>query len=84
MKLTVDDLGTSTLAVWQAIADYHLRHGYAPTFRELMATCGLSSTSVAEYHVSRLEAAGVVRRTARVARGMVLLRYPRGQEVVRA
>ncbi|GIV82082.1 MAG: hypothetical protein KatS3mg051_1436 [Anaerolineae bacterium] len=76
MKLTIADLGDTTIAVWQAIAEYERWHGYAPSFRDLVELCGLSSTSVAEYHVNRLEAAGVVRRTPGIARGMVLVRRP--------
>ena len=36
----------------------------SPSYREIAAACGLSSTSVAAYHVTLLERRGLVRRDA--------------------
>jgi len=40
------------------------------SYREIVAGCGVSSTSVARYHVQRLVAAGLVNYTPGIARSM--------------
>ena len=61
-------------AVLQAIAQYHAEKGYAPTLRELTALCGMSSVSVADYWLDKLERAGRIRRTRGIARSIVVVR----------
>lgn len=47
--------------------------GYPPTIRDIARGFGISSTSVVTYHLTRLEAAGHIRRHADISRGIELL-----------
>lgn len=47
--------------------------GYPPTIRDIARGCGISSTSVVTYHLTRLETAGHIRRHADISRGIELL-----------
>jgi SOS-response transcriptional repressor LexA len=52
---------STTSRVLRYIILYKRRHdGVAPTVREIMDACGISSTSVVAYHLKRLEAAGKI------------------------
>jgi len=55
------------------IGAYWEDHGIPPTIREICDGCGISSTSVVHYHLGKLEAAGYIRRTPRISRGIVLI-----------
>ena len=57
--------------------DYAGRKARPPTYREIMAGCGLASTSVVNYHVGQLVRRGYVIRERAVSRGMRLT--PRGE-----
>lgn len=50
----------------ERIVEYVTRHtaerGFSPSLREIGIACGISSTSVVEYHLRRLEADGRVTR----------------------
>jgi repressor LexA len=45
---------------------------YPPTIRDIVAGCGISSTSVADYNLQILETAGYLRRRREVSRGIQL------------
>jgi len=51
------DLDRALAAWWQFTVAHH---GIAPTMREFMESAGLSSTSVAAYHIARLHDAGLL------------------------
>ena len=55
------------------IERYIDRHGFPPGIRDLCVACGVSSTSVMDYRLRQLEAAGRIARTARTARSIVVL-----------
>ncbi len=59
------------------IVDFILRFmekkGYPPTVRDIQSGCGISSTSVVDYHLKVLEKEGHIRRDAEVSRGIELL-----------
>ena len=59
------------------IADFILKFmegkGYPPTVRDIQTGCGISSTSVVDYHLKVLEKEGHIRRDAEVSRGIELL-----------
>lgn len=61
-----------TRAVLKCIGRYLADEGYAPTLREIMASVGISSTSVTEHHVRALEKRGLIRRAYGKARGVSL------------
>ncbi len=50
--------------------------GYPPTIRDIVAGCGLSSTSVADYNLNILERQGYIRRHREIARGIELVPRP--------
>jgi repressor LexA len=47
--------------------------GYPPTIRDIQSGCGISSTSVVDYHLNILEKEGYLRRHHEVSRGIELL-----------
>ncbi|MDD4874396.1 MAG: transcriptional repressor LexA [Dehalococcoidales bacterium] len=47
-------------------------NGYPPSIRDIVAGCGLSSTSVADYNLKILEKKGIIRRHREVSRGIEL------------
>jgi len=61
----------------QQIVDFILQfmeeRGYPPTVRDIQSGCGISSTSVVDYHLKVLEKEGHIRRDPEVSRGMELL-----------
>ena len=61
----------------QQIVDFILQfmedRGYPPTVRDIQSGCGISSTSVVDYHLKVLEKEGHLRRDPEVSRGMELL-----------
>ena len=59
--------------VLKAIVTYKQRHdGNSPTYRDIMAMTGLSSTSTVAYHLAELERAGKIRRPARTGNSRVI------------
>lgn len=58
------------------IADYKARHGTAPTLREIARHCKIYLRGV-QYHLERLERAGVLARGRKRARAIELRREPR-------
>jgi len=61
----------------QGIIDFIHRflvdNGYPPTVRDIQSGCGISSTSVVDYHLRILEKEGYIRRHPEVSRGIELL-----------
>ena len=47
--------------------------GYPPTIRDIVSGCGISSTSVVDYHLNILEKRGYIHRHREVSRGIELL-----------
>ena len=47
--------------------------GYPPTIRDIVSSCGISSTSVVDYNLDILEREGYIRRHRDVSRGIELL-----------
>ncbi len=60
----------------QQIVDFILQfmeeRGYPPTIRDIQSGCGISSTSVVDYHLKVLEKEGHIRRDPEVSRGIEL------------
>ena len=50
-----------------------MNSGYPPTIRDIVNGCGLSSTSVVDYHLNILEEKGYIRRHPEISRGIELL-----------
>ncbi|GIW13714.1 MAG: LexA repressor [Tepidiforma sp.] len=60
-------------------------HDYPPSIRDIQEGCGISSTSVVDYNLRKLEEKGYIRRDREISRGIELLgargRRPRIIEV---
>ena len=54
------------------IKDFIAKHSYSPTVREITDACRISSTSVADYNLRRLECMSYLTRRAGSARSIVL------------
>ena len=67
----------ATLSKQQHIIDFIRQflvdRGYPPTIRDIVSGCGVSSTSVVDYNLNRLEKEGYIRRHREVSRGIELL-----------
>lgn len=48
-------------------------NGRSPSVREIMKGCGFRSTSVAHYHLGRLQSAGLIKREAGKARSICVI-----------
>jgi repressor LexA len=55
------------------IRDFIGDRGYAPTVRDIVKGCGLSSTAVVQHHLNVLEREGYIRRDPEVFRSIQLL-----------
>ncbi len=58
------------------IRQFLVDRGYPPTIRDIVSGCGISSTSVVDYNLNRLEKEGYIRRQREVSRGIKLLVQP--------
>lgn len=57
------------MAVFQAIIDYKVKSGGdSPTVRQIQEKVGLASTSGVNYHLTKLEKAGLIERDYGLAR----------------
>ncbi len=56
------------------IESYIARHGFAPSVREIVEGTEITTTSVVNYHLGRLEAMGYLSRHPYTARSIVLTR----------
>jgi repressor LexA len=45
-------------------------HDYPPSIREIQEACGISSTSVVDYNLKKLEKTGYIRRDREISRGI--------------
>jgi len=59
-------------AILAFVRRYVHEHGYPPTFRELGAACGISSTSAVDYNLRVLERQGRLSLTGNIARSIQL------------
>jgi repressor LexA len=53
---------------------YTDQHGYPPSIREMCSRANISSTSVANYYLDRLEEQGYIERDRRVSRGVRVIK----------
>ncbi|MFC1915275.1 transcriptional repressor LexA [Chloroflexota bacterium] len=55
------------------IHSFLVKRGFPPTVRDIQSGCGISSTSVVDYHLKVLRKEGYIRRHPEVSRGIELL-----------
>jgi len=58
--------------IWQFIHDFIADKGYAPTVRDILRGCQLSSTAVVQHHLNVLEREGHIHRDPEVFRSIQL------------
>lgn len=66
-------LSSRQKAMYHFIGEYVDRHGYPPSIRDIQAGCDISSTSVVDYNLKKMEALGYIRRDPEVSRSIVLV-----------
>lgn len=57
------------------IRHFLVERGYPPSIRDIVSGCGISSTSVVNYNLKKLEKEGYIRRHPEVSRGIELLTW---------
>lgn len=55
------------------LQEFYLENGIPPTVRDIQKSCDISSTSVVDYNLDKLEQAGYINRRPDVARGIKIL-----------
>ena len=65
-----EGLSDKHIKVLQVLESYTKKNGYPPTIREICHQASLSSTSVANYYLERLEEKGYIERDRGVSRGL--------------
>ena len=68
------DRTDKTETILRYVKEFWTEHGYAPSFRDIQAGCGLSSLSVVTWNVEKLERRGVIEREPGIARSITLRR----------
>lgn len=66
--------------ILEFIREYLDEYDYPPTIREIGAAAKISSTSVVNYNLERLESMGLIERNREVSRGLRLVGYGGGQK----
>jgi repressor LexA len=57
--------------ILQFIEAFVDKHDYPPSIRQIQEGCSISSTSVVDYNLKKLEKAGLIRRDREVSRGII-------------
>lgn len=65
-------LNTTRQKIIEYIRDFYDERGYAPTVRDIMKGCGLSSTAVVQHHLKVLESEHQIERDSKVFRSIQL------------
>jgi repressor LexA len=67
-------LGEKHKSILEVLERYNNEFGYPPSIREICTEADISSTSVANYYLDRLEKLGYIERDRRVSRGLRLIK----------
>jgi repressor LexA len=68
-----DGLSEKQQRILKFLADFIQERDYPPSIRDIQSGCGISSTSVVDYNLKRLEEKGHIRRDREVSRAIELL-----------
>ena len=68
-----DELSAKQRGILQFLEDFIAKHDYPPSIRDIQTGCDISSTSVVDYNLKRLEEKGFIRRDREVSRAIELL-----------
>ena len=67
-------LSTKRKQILDFIANFIKERGYAPSVRDVAEGCGISSSSVAQYHLNVLEREGYIHRDREISRSIGLVK----------
>ncbi|MEE8337816.1 MAG: transcriptional repressor LexA [Dehalococcoidia bacterium] len=67
-----DDLSTKQRSILDFLRGFIEQKDYPPSIRDIQHGCGISSTSVVDYNLKRLEEKGYIRRDREVSRAIEL------------
>ena len=67
------DLSAKQRSILDFLESFILEHDYPPSIRDIQNGCDISSTSVVDYNLKRLEEKGFIRRDREVSRAIELL-----------
>jgi len=67
------ELSSKQQKILRFIRDFIDEHDYPPSIRQIQEGCGISSTSVVDYNLKKLESQGYIRRDREVSRAIELL-----------
>jgi len=70
----MDELSPKRKLILDFIASFVDRKGYAPSVRDIVRNCDISSASIAQYHLKVLEKQGYIRRERETPRSISLTR----------
>lgn len=62
--------------VLRFIVRYQDEHGFSPSYLEIGRECGVGSTNAVNDHLKYIEKKGWIRRTAKIARSIVVIEEP--------
>src|SRR3989304_7113094 len=68
-----EELSEKQRAILEFLETFIAEHDYPPSIRDIQSGCGISSTSVVDYNLKRLEERGFIRRDREVSRAIELL-----------
>ncbi len=68
-----EDLSARQQSILQFLQDFIDEKNYPPSIRDIQQGCGISSTSVVDYNLKKLEEKGHIRRDREVSRAIELL-----------
>lgn len=71
--MAADDLSPKQRAILQFLEEFIAEHDYPPSIRDIQNGCDISSTSVVDYNLKRLEEKAYIRRDREVSRAIELL-----------
>ncbi len=74
----MDELTPKRKRILDFIASFFERKGYAPSVRDVVKNCGISSASIAQYHLKVLERQGYISREPETPRSISLTQRPQG------
>ena len=78
----MDALSLKRKGILDFITSFIDGKGYAPSVRDIVKGCGISSSSIAQYHLNVLEREGYIRRDREVPRSISLSRKRQGVTTV--
>jgi repressor LexA len=81
MAKMLDTLSARQEKILEYIQGFIKSHGIPPSIRDIVAGCGISSTSVADYNLKHLERLGFIRRHHEISRGIELVDKGASQRV---